>query len=456
MMKFTHGGMTLGTALTAILAMAPISAGWARQASPPAVAVAQFPPGLDYAGVAGSAAERARIEGLCGRNRNAKDGYAPAPAFPGQTRAPIVTSRQGYEVESIAKIDRPFGMAFLPNGKMLITFRTGGMRVVSTGGAVSDLLENVPQMFNPRIGAGMFDVIADRNFARNRTIYFTYSTKTPDDAVGMGRVASARLSADERRLEDVKVLRAGADILPRRIVQARDGKLLVISAGDLADVGAPPQDPASQAGKVLRIGTDGSVPKDNPFLTDPKANPAVWALGFRDIHAAVLNPSTGELWTAENEPMGGDELNVIRAGRNYGFPAVSYGRQNSGAMINGGKTAQDGMEQPLYYWTPSVAPSGMTFYTGSALKSWKDNIFIGTMSGQQLVRLVMKGERVVGEEKLLMDRCQRYKVVQQGPDGAIYLLTDEMAPRQNEILRIVPAAAAPPPRTPPVTASKSD
>lgn len=443
-------GSLLNGALSAALALAPVTGAWARQAPPAAPpAIPQFPPGADYAGVAGSPAETARIAALCGPNRNARDGYAPAPAFAGQTRAPILRGTQGYAVESVARIDRPFGMAFLPDGKMLITFRNGGMRIVAQNGVVSDLLENVPQMVNPRIGSGLFDVILDRDFARNRTIYFTYFTKAADDPTGLGRVASARLSADEKRLEDVKVLRAGADILPRRIVQRRDGTLLVLSAGDLADVGGGPQDLASQAGKVLRINTDGTIPKDNPYLSDPKANPAVWAIGFRDIHAAVIHPRTGELWAAENEPMGGDELDIIRPGRNYGFPVISYGRQNSGALINGGKTAEAGMEQPAYFWTPSFAPSGMTIYTGSAFKGWRDNVFIGGMSGQQLVRLVMNGERVVGEEKLLMDRCQRFKVVQQGPDGNLYVLTDEPAPKQNEILRLVPAATPPTPRSAP-------
>lgn len=432
--------------LAAVVALTSSGAGWSQ--SPPAAAIPQFPPGADFAGVAGSAAEMARITGLCGPNRNARDGYATTPAFAGQTRAPIVKGTQGYAVEQVAKIDRPFGMDFLPNGKMLVSFRNGGMRVVSPQGEVSDPLANVPQVYQPRIGSGLYDVIVDRDFARNRTIYFSYFTKTPQDKAGMGRVASARLSADETALEDVKVLREGGDIQPRRIVQAKDGTLLILSAGNLGDVGPTPQMLSSQAGKVLRINRDGSIPKDNPFLKVADADPAVWALGFRDIHAALIHPKTGELWVAENTPMGGDELNVVRRGKNYGMPVISYGRQNSGALINGGKTAQAGMEQPLYYWTPSFAPSGITYYTGKAFPGWQGNLFIGGMSGEQLVRLVMKGERVVAEEKLLMDRCQRIKVVKQGPDGALYILTDEMPPEQNEILRLVPAPAPPPPRAP--------
>jgi glucose/arabinose dehydrogenase len=176
------------------------------------------------------------------------------------------------------------------------------------------------------------------------------------------------------------------------------------------------------------------------------ANPAIWAQGFRDIHAAIVHPGTGELWAAENVPKGGDEINVMRKGRNYGFAQISYGRQNSGAMINDGKTAQEGLEQPLYYWNPSIAPAGLMFYTGDAFPSWKNSLFVAAMSGMQVSRLVMNGEKVVGEEKLLLDNCQRFKVIEQGPDGDIYLLTDQNPPMENAILRLIPARTAPAPR----------
>jgi glucose/arabinose dehydrogenase len=424
------------TALIATLALAAA----APALSQPPAAIPQYPPGPGFAGVFGTPEEAARITALCGPNRNATDGYAPPPAFRGQTKAPIVKGSQAFAVQTVAKIDRPFGMDFLPNGHMLVTFRNGGMRIVTPEGVVSDLLAGVPEMVNPRLGSGLYDVIADRDFARNRTIYFTFHTKFAADAKAMGRIARAKLSPDEKSLTDVKVLREGADIQPRRIVQARDGTLLIMSAGDLNDVAPDPQLPTNQVGKVLRINADGSIPKDNPFRADPKADPAVWALGFRDIHAATIHPATGELWAAENQPRGGDRLEAIRAGRNYGMPVISYGRQNSGALINGGKTAQAGIEQPLYYWNPSIAPSGIAVYTGKAFPAWKGDVFVGAMSGQQLIRLKMKGERVVAEEKLLMDRCERIKVVKQGPDGAIYVLTDQMPPAQNEVFRLVPAA----------------
>jgi glucose/arabinose dehydrogenase len=396
-----------------------------------------FPPGPGYAGVAGSPEENARITALCGKNRNAADGYAPAPAFPGQTRAPKAPARQPFTVESVAKIERPWGLAALPNGKLLVSIRAGGMRIVDPAtGKVSDPLGNVPQIQNARLAA-MYDVSLDRNFARNRTIYFSYVTRaSATDATAVGRIAKARLSADEKGLEEVRTIREGADIVPRRIVQARDGALLIPSA--VIDSGGPnPQSLQSQLGKILRINADGSIPKNNPFLRDKTANPAIYALGFRDPHSEAIDPRTGELWIGENTPMGGDELNLIKPGRNYGFPVISYGRENGGALINGGKTARAGMEQPAYYWNPSIAPSGMLFYTGKALPGWKGSLFLGGLSGQQLVRLEMKGGKVIGEEKLLMDRCVRMKAVQQGPDGLIYLITDQ--PQGAEVLRISPA-----------------
>jgi aldose sugar dehydrogenase len=421
------------TALALLLALG--AAGAASQPAPPAPPPS-FPPGPDYAGVAGSPEENARITALCGRNRNAADGYAPKPAFPGQTRAPGPSKRQPFAVETVAKIDRPWGAAFLPDGKMLVTIRAGGMRVVDTSGSVSEPLAGVPKIETARL-AGMYDLVLDRHFAKNRTLYFGYVTRS--GAAGtppVGRIVKARLSQDGRSLEDLVTLREGADIAPRRIVQLRDGTLLIASA-EVASGGPNPQSLQSQIGKILRINTDGTIPKDNPYQANPEANPALYAVGFRDVHGLAVEPRTGQVWVAENTPMGGDELNLIRPGRNYGFPVISYGRENGGQLINGGRTAQDGMEQPVYYWNPSIAPSGLLFYTGSALPGWKGSAFIGAMSGQQLVRLEMRNGRVVGEEKLLLERCTRLKTVAQGPDGLIYILTDMP---QAEILRLVPAS----------------
>ena len=403
------------------------------------VAASQAPkpaylPAPDYAGVAGSAAENARITALCGKNRNAADGYAPPPAWAGQTRAPKAKARQTFDVDLVANIDRPSSLAILPNGRMLVAIRAGGLRIVDPDGRVSEPLANVPQIQAARLAA-LYEVSLDRNFARNRTIYFGYVTRTSATEAGpMGRIAKARLAVDEKSLEEVRTLFEGPDIVPRRIVQARDGTLLIPSA-EVASGGPYPQSMQSQIGKILRINADGSIPKNNPFLKDPQAKPALYAVGFRDIHGAAIDPKTGAFWVAENTPMGGDELNLIKSGGNYGFPVISYGRENGGALINGGKTVQPGMEQPVYYWTPSIAPGSLLFYTGKALPGWTGSVFITGLSGEQLVRLEMKNGKVAAEEKLLMDRCVRMKMVAQGPDGLLYVVTDEP---KAELLRIRP------------------
>jgi glucose/arabinose dehydrogenase len=370
----------------------------------------------------------------CGIPRNAADEYRPTPAFPGQTRAVRVSGKQPYVVEVVATgLDRPFALAFLPSGRMLVTIRSGGMRTVTPAGQVSEPLAGTPTIVNPPRLGGMQDVILDRSFARNRTLYFSYAVRGETETEILGYVASARLAKDEKSIDNVKVLREGK-MLPRRIVQARDGTLLILSA-EVASGGPNPQSLQSLLGKVLRIRTDGTIPKDNPFRETPDADPTLYAVGFRDSQGAALHPKTGELWTVENEPRGGDELNIVRAGKNYGFPIISYGRENNGNLINGGKTQEEGMEQPLYYWTPSVALSGMMFYTGDKLPGWKNSIFIGGLSGLQVVRLEINDERVVGEEKLLRDRCRRFRDVRQGPDGLIYLITDDA---NGEILRLAP------------------
>lgn len=395
-----------------------------------------FPPGPGYAGVAGSAEENARITELCGPNRNADDGYFAQPLFPEQARAPLMTSIQPYHVEVVASFDRSIGIAFLPSGNILASQRAGGMRTISPEGVVSEPLAGVPDLVAGRLAAAS-DILLDKDFATNRTLY--YGLITPlEDGGSTGRIIKARLSDDERSLEDVVTILDEPTMVPRRLVQLSDGTILIASA-EVASGGPNPQSMENLRGKVLRIGADGSIPADNPFVSTPGANPAIYSLGFRDIQGFAIHPETGEPWVAENTPMGGDELNLIRSGGNYGFPVISYGRENGGAMINDGKTVQEGMEQPAYIWTPSVAPSGLAFYTGDGLPEWTGDIFMGGMSGEQVVRLRMEDGLVVGEEKLLMDRCQRIKDVRQGNDGLLYVLTDESP---SELLRIAPGAGS--------------
>jgi glucose/arabinose dehydrogenase len=418
------------TAITLALALSPTAGAWSQPAAAP-----DFPPGPDYAGVAGSHAENERINGLCGANRNARDGYLAKPLTADQTRAPQVKSTQPFSVEVLATLDRSVGLAVLPDGSMLVSQRAGGLRMVSPKGVVSGPLKGTPQVAGV-MGTSNTGPVLDRDFARTRILYYGYTAAPPAKGEPFaGRILKARLSADGTALEDVKTIFEQAYLSPRRIVQARDGTLLITSA-EVASGGPNPQSMTDPRGKVLRIAADGSIPKDNPFLKTAGANPALYAIGFRDIQGAALNPRTGDLWVGENEPMGGDELDRIKPGGNYGFPIISYGRNNNGTLMNDGKTAQDGLQQPVYFWTPSIAPSGMAFYDGKAFPAWKGDVFVGAMSGRQLVRLQLKNGRVAGEEKLLMDRCKRTKDVSVGPDGLIYVVTDETP---SEILRLVPA-----------------
>jgi glucose/arabinose dehydrogenase len=394
----------------------------------------------------------------CALSQFSTDTYRPTPAFPNQTRAPAPSRPSAYKVSVVAGgLVHPWSLAFLPDGRMLVTERPGRMRIVGKDGALSEPIQGLPPI-KLVAGEGLHDVMLDRDFAHNRLIYFTYFAPLDDGvlkgeqpawlawlalpagehetkALGHARLARARLSDDGKRLEQVKVLLDGAD---RRIVQTADGKLLVLGAapaGGLQDVDDEPQRLGNTYGKVLRINADGSVPADNPWSGKPGVRPEIFAFGQRDQEGGTLNPRTGELWTVEHGPRGGDELNIVRRGGNYGFPVISYGRNYSAGPIFAGKTAQEGLEQPVYFWTPSIAPSGLLFYTGKLFPAWRNSVFVGAMGGKRLVRLELSGDRVTAEEPLLVDRCRRIRDVRQGPEGALYVLTEE---QDGELLRITP------------------
>jgi glucose/arabinose dehydrogenase len=394
----------------------------------------------------------------CVMSRFWSDTYRPTPAFPNQTRAPAPTKPSQFKVKVLANgLVHPWSLAFLPDGRMLVTERPGRMRIVSQDGKLSPPIQGLPPI-KVVAGEGLHDVLLDRQFATNRFVYFTYFAPLADGVLkgeqpawqawiempageheakeyGYSRLARARLSADGTRLEDVKVLLDGAD---RRVIQLADGKLLVLGAapvGGLQAVDDEPQHLENPYGKVLRINADGSIPEDNPWVGKPGTRPEIFAIGQRDQEGGALHPRTGELWTVEHGPRGGDELNIVRRGRNYGFPLISYGRNYSGDPILNGKTAQEGLEQPVYFWTPSIAPSGLLFYTGTLFPQWRNSVFVGGMAGKRLVRLELSGERVVAEEPLLVDRCRRIRDVRQGPEGALYVLTEE---EDGELLRITP------------------
>jgi glucose/arabinose dehydrogenase len=377
----------------------------------------------------------------------APDGYAPIPEWLGQTRAPRVAKTAAYDVETVVEgLTGAFCFSFLPDGRIIVGERAGRIKIVGKDGKVSEPIEAMPSNMWARGGQGLFEVRPDRAFATNRTIYLTY-TVLPDGSdtnalprsPGVLVAASARLSPDDRRLEDVKVL-LNAEGTGGRLIQSPDGTLLITSTSP-AGVGInsvdwpQPQQPDSNMGKVLRINADGSIPKDNPFVGRAGTRPEIYALGFRDVQGVTIHPRTGKLWTSEHGPRGGDEINAVEKGKNYGFPAIGYGREYSGKPINGDKTAQEGMEQPVYFWTPDVAPAGIGFYTGKLFPAWQGDLFVSTLVGRALVRLVLKDDRVVGEERLLTGLNARIRGVSEGPDGALYVLTDGSG---GKILRLVP------------------
>ena len=399
----------------------------------------------------------------------------PKPAFAGQTDAPRpATPSPRLQVQVVAKgLTGAWAVAFLPDGRFLVTQAAGQMRIVSPDGVVSPPLEGVPPVKSVA-AQGLHDVVLDPGFARNRLLYFTYFAPAKGEKpgnypvesfyenvwtrpfaerrtmqLGTERVARARLSDDNRRLEAVETLAEGAE---RRIVIARDGTLLVTGAdrfrfydtdldGVDRDFSDEPDVRRNFSGRVLRINRDGSIPRDNPWLGRATVEATTFAHGLKDPEGAALHPATGELWVIDHGPQGGDEVNIVRPGRDYGWPAVSYGRQYDARQSDGrtnvpvgnGRTSMPGIEEPVYYWVPSIAPSGMAFYTGDLFPMWKGNLFIGAMVDQALVRLVLEGERVVGEERLLTERKQRIREVRQGPDGALYLLSGP------ELLKVMPA-----------------
>jgi len=374
----------------------------------------------------------------------APDGYAPIPQWLGQTRAPVPSKTASFNVETVAEgLMGGFSFHFLPDGRIIVGERGGRIKIVGKDGKVSAPLEGLPANLYAR--QGLFEVLPDKAFATNRTLYLTYCV-LPDgvDAAAVRSpavvvAASARLSADDRRLENVKVL-VNAEGTLGRLIQAPDGTLLITStipAGlGIASADWPqPQQLDSNMGKVLRINPDGSIPKDNPFAGRAGAHPEIYALGFRDMQGMAIHPRTGKLWMSEHGVRGGDEINAVEKGKNYGFPVIGYGRDYSGKPINNDKTAQEGMEQPVYFWTPDIAPSGIAFYTGRLFPAWQGDLFVCALAGQRLIRLVLNGEKVIAEENLLTELKSRIRGVSEGPDGALYVMTDG---NNGKIVKLVP------------------
>jgi glucose/arabinose dehydrogenase len=375
----------------------------------------------------------------------AADGYSPIPQWAGQTKAPRVSVSVPYTVEVVSTgIAGGYSIEFMPDGRILLVERPGRLKVIDRSGQMSAPVAGLPQIYagGPQ---GLVGAIADKNFAANRTIYVAYTAPGPNTAApaprlaGVLTVARARLSSDSTRLEDVKVL-LDAEGIGGKITQARDGTLLISSSipagiGIDSEDWPQPQRLDSLMGKMLRINTDGTIPKDNPFVGRPDARPEIFALGLRDDQGLAFDPRTGRLWASEHGPRGGDEINVIEKGKNYGFPVIGYGHDYNGNAINKDRTTQAGMEQPVYFWTPDIAPGGISFYTGKRFPAWQGNLFVAALAGKHLARLVLQGERVIGEERLLTELDTRIRDVKEGPDGALYVLTDRDGGR---VLRLVP------------------
>lgn len=340
------------------------------------------------------------------------------------------------EVSTVASgLVHPWGLALLPDGRILVTERPGRFRLVSRDGDLSPPLKNVPGVWASGQG-GLLDVVPDKSFADNNTLYFCFAERVE----GGGRTAVARARLDEDRLQDVAIIFRQEGPLSSgnhygcRIAQADDGNLFV-TLGDHFSHRDEAQNLANHLGKVIRIAPDGSMPADNPFAGRAGARPEIWSYGHRNQQGLVINPATGGLWEVEHGPRGGDEVNIIGKGKNYGWPVIGYGVDYNGAKIHA-SAAKKGMEQPVKYWVPSISPSGMAFYTGTLFRSWKGSLFIGALSGRMLVRLSLRGDKVTGEERLLQDLNERIRDVRQAPDGALWLLTDS---KTGRLLRVSPA-----------------
>jgi aldose sugar dehydrogenase len=361
------------------------------------------------------------------RPRNAED-YAPA--FAGQTRAPGLKSTFELDVSVVAaNLNSAWAFEFLPDGRILVTERPGTMRIIDKNGTVSAPLAGLPEVAAGGQG-GLLDVALDPRFASNRTIYWSYSEPRRGGngtALAKGVLvengASAKVEQVQVLFRQLPTFESRAHFGSRIVFTADDKLFLTLGERSSPEARVHSQDLNSHFGKVVRLNLDGSVPGDNPFVGRSDAKPEIWSYGHRNVQAAALAPD-GKLWTIEHGPRGGDELNQPQAGLNYGWPVISYGIEYAGGKIGEGLTAREGLEQPVYYWDPVIAPSGMIFYTGEMFPEWQGNIFVGGMVSMKLVRLQFENGKVTGEEWLLQDQGKRIRDVKQGPDGAIYVVSE--------------------------------
>jgi aldose sugar dehydrogenase len=350
------------------------------------------------------------------------------PAVTGQTRIAGVKTKTPYEGKIITSdLKNPWGIAVLPDGRFLITQKAGTMRIVSANGQLSDEITGLLAVANQGQG-GLLGITLDPEFEKNKMVYWSFSEPQPENHTA---IAKGKLSADEKTIEGATVIYRAAPYhnsvlhYGGRIVFDKTGNL-IISTGERSDLETRPraQDLNAALGKLIRITKDGQAAPGNPFVGRADARPEIYTYGHRNVQGLAFNPQTGDLWECEFGPLGGDELNLIKPGSNYGWPTITYGLEYSGKTIGQGITQKEGMEQPVYYWDPVLSPSGMTFYTGDNMPEWKNNLFIGGLSSQHIARLVIKDNKVVGEEMILSNEGQRFRDVVQGKDGALYAVTD--------------------------------
>lgn len=361
------------------------------------------------------------------------------PTFNGQTRICGMKSETAFDVVVLAKgLENPWSVEPLPDGNLLVTEKPGRLRLVSAAGAVGNPITGLPAVDNTGQG-GLLDVALSPNFGTDRTIFWSFSE--PRKGGNGTSIARGVLSADRSKLEQVKVILAtqptynGDKHYGSRLTFGPDG-MLYVTMGERSDLETRPQAQHmnSHLGKILRITPEGKPAPGNPFLNQKGTLPEIWTVGHRNVQAAAFD-GNGGFWVVEMGPKGGDELNLIEKGKNYGWPLVTFGEEYSGRPIPNAVTTEAGYVDPVYYWDPVIAPSGAQFYSGSAFPAWQGNLFVGALREQRLVRLKIEDNKVVGEEHLLTDRGQRVRDVRQGPDGALYLVTDE---RNGELWKIVP------------------
>lgn len=352
------------------------------------------------------------------------------PSFTGQTRVVSVKSTTNYESKVLTEgLKSPWGIISLPDGRLLVTEKEGTMRIATQDGKLSAPITGIPKVNSSGQG-GLLGVRVDPAFERNRMVYWVFSEPLPEG--NLTAVAKGKLSADEKKIEGATVIYRATPAYKGnlhyggRILFDKQGNL-IISTGERSDRVTRPQAQSinSGLGKVIRITTDGKPVAGNPFAGQANARPELYSYGHRNVQGLAFHPVTGDLWENEFGPRGGDELNRVEPGKNYGWPTITYGIEYSGAKVGDAIQQKEGLEQPVYYWDPSISPSGMTFYSGDQIPEWKNNLFIGSLSGMHVVRLVIENNRVVGEERLLAGDYQRFRDITQGKDGALYAVTDQ-------------------------------